>query len=65
MLNWIFLTARKASVGLFVRVHMETFRLFKFRNVGQKFSQNTCDQAKRSNLTKHQASLCWSIFCPI
>jgi len=32
MLKWIFETVRKGSV--FVRVHMVTFRLFKFRNVG-------------------------------
>jgi len=72
MLHWIFLTVRKASVGLFVREHMETFRLFELRNVGQKFpkfsqkvKQNICDQAKRSNLIKTPSFPLLNIFCPI
>jgi len=49
MFNWIFSTVRKASV--FVRVHMETFRLFKFRkvrkcNLGQLSKNFTNGQTK-------------------
>jgi len=60
MLIWIFTTVRNESV--LVGVHMETFRLFNFWNVGpnfqkysQKVKQNICDQTKRSNFHNKNA----------
>ena len=66
MLIWMFLTTRKGSV--FVRGHMEIFRLFKFRNVSQMqikpnfqksshHSSNKIFATKRSNFHNKSAKV--------